>query len=193
MQMWSRPPIRNQLMHLLHHNILRLAWSYLLLSAPPTPPADLSLSTNIIITAPQIHIRTSSYPPIISVDERDQSYDAKRKHVMQIRSRLTICNQFMHLLHHNIVRQAWSYLLLSAPPNPPADLSSSVNIIITAPQIHIRTSSLQVRLVSSHGTLHTRDMSSKDYISNADIPDINIPTWFELHRLPYNDVIVTKL
>ena len=36
-------------------------------------------------------------------------------------------------------------------------------------------------------------MSSKDNTDNADIPDINIPTWFELHRLPYNDVIVTKL
>ena len=36
-------------------------------------------------------------------------------------------------------------------------------------------------------------MSSKDNTANADIPDIDIPTWFELHRLPYNDVIVTKL
>ena len=36
-------------------------------------------------------------------------------------------------------------------------------------------------------------MSSKDNTANADIPDIYIPTWFELHRLPYNDVIVTKL
>ena len=36
-------------------------------------------------------------------------------------------------------------------------------------------------------------MSSKDNKANADIPDIDIPTWFELHRLPYNDVIVTKL
>ena len=44
-----------------------------------------------------------------------------------------------------------------------------------------------------HGILHTQDMSSKDNKSNTDIPDINIPTWIELHRLPYNDVIVTKL
>ena len=30
--------------------------------------------------------------------------------------------------------------------------------------------------------------------SQANVPhDINIPTWFELHRLPYNDVIVNKL
>ena len=36
-------------------------------------------------------------------------------------------------------------------------------------------------------------MSSKKSTSNVDIPDINIPTWFELHRLPYNDAIVTKL
>ena len=36
-------------------------------------------------------------------------------------------------------------------------------------------------------------MSRKDNTANADIPDIDIPTWFELHRLPYNDVIVTKL
>ena len=36
-------------------------------------------------------------------------------------------------------------------------------------------------------------MSSKYNKANADIPDIVIPTWFELHRLPYNDVIVTKL
>ena len=36
-------------------------------------------------------------------------------------------------------------------------------------------------------------MSSKDNTANADIPDINIPTWFELHRLPYNDIIFTKL
>ena len=41
--------------------------------------------------------------------------------------------------------------------------------------------------------MHTRDMSSKDNTANADIPNIDIPTWFELHRLPYNDVIVTKL
>ena len=39
----------------------------------------------------------------------------------------------------------------------------------------------------------TRDMPSKDNTANADIPDIGIPTWFELNRLPYNDVIVTKL
>ena len=36
-------------------------------------------------------------------------------------------------------------------------------------------------------------MSSKDNTDNADIPDIDIPTWFELHRLPHNDGIVTKL
>ena len=36
-------------------------------------------------------------------------------------------------------------------------------------------------------------MSSKDNTANADIPNINIPTWFELHHLPYNDFIVTKL
>ena len=36
-------------------------------------------------------------------------------------------------------------------------------------------------------------MSSKDNTANADIPDIDIPIWFELHRLPYNDVVVTKL
>ena len=36
-------------------------------------------------------------------------------------------------------------------------------------------------------------MSSKDNTANADIPDIDIPTWFELHRLPYNNVIVTNL
>ena len=36
-------------------------------------------------------------------------------------------------------------------------------------------------------------MSSKYNTVNSDIPDIDIPTWFELHRLPYNDVIVTKL
>ena len=36
-------------------------------------------------------------------------------------------------------------------------------------------------------------MPSKENTANADIPDINIPTWFELHLLPYNDVIVTKL
>ena len=36
-------------------------------------------------------------------------------------------------------------------------------------------------------------MSSKDNTANANIPNINITTWFKLHRLPYNDVIVTKL
>ena len=36
-------------------------------------------------------------------------------------------------------------------------------------------------------------MSSKDNTSNANIPDIDIPKWFELHRLPYNNFIVTKL
>ena len=36
-------------------------------------------------------------------------------------------------------------------------------------------------------------MSSKKNTSNADIPDIDISTWSELHHLPYNDVIVTKL
>ena len=36
-------------------------------------------------------------------------------------------------------------------------------------------------------------MSSKDNTADADIPDIDIPTWFDLHRLPYNDFIVTKL
>ena len=36
-------------------------------------------------------------------------------------------------------------------------------------------------------------MSSKDNTVNADIPDIDIPKWLELHRLPYNDVIITKL
>ena len=36
-------------------------------------------------------------------------------------------------------------------------------------------------------------MSSKYNTVNADIPDIDIPTWFELHRLPYNNFIVTKL
>ena len=47
--------------------------------------------------------------------------------------------------------------------------------------------------MSRHGTLHTRDISIKDNTANADIPDTDIPIWFELHRLPYNDVIVTKL
>ena len=64
---------------------------------------------------------------------------------------------------------------------------------ITTPHIHIRTSSLQARLVSRHGTLHTRDMPSKYNTANADIPDINIHTWLELNRLPYNHFIVTKL
>ena len=36
-------------------------------------------------------------------------------------------------------------------------------------------------------------MSIKDNLANVDIPDIDIPTWFELHLLPYNDFIVTKL
>ena len=36
-------------------------------------------------------------------------------------------------------------------------------------------------------------MASKDNTANADIPDINIPTWFELHCLPYNDFIVAKI
>ena len=36
-------------------------------------------------------------------------------------------------------------------------------------------------------------MSSNDNTANVDIPDINIPTWFELHYLPYNNFIVTKL
>ena len=112
---------------------------------------------------------------------------------MQMRPRPPIRNQLMHLLHHNITSRALLYLLLSAPPTPPVDISSRTNIIITAPQIHILTSSLQVRSVSSHSILHTRDMSSKDNTVNSDIPDIDIPTWFQLHRLPYNDVIVTKL
>ena len=134
-----------------------------------------------------------SHLPILSVDERDQAYDAKSKPVMQILSRPPIRNKLMHLLHNNIASQSGSYLLISAPPTHPADLSSSTNIIITYPHIHIRTSSLQVRLVSRHGTMNTRDMSSKDNTANSDIPDIDIPTWFKLHRLPYNDVIVNKL
>ena len=36
-------------------------------------------------------------------------------------------------------------------------------------------------------------MSSKDNTANSDIPDIDIPTWFDLHRIPYNNVIVSKL
>ena len=36
-------------------------------------------------------------------------------------------------------------------------------------------------------------MSRKDNTANTDIPEINIPTWFDMHRLPYNYVIVTKL
>ena len=36
-------------------------------------------------------------------------------------------------------------------------------------------------------------MSSKDNTANSDIPDINIPTWFKQHRIPYNDVVVIKL
>ena len=134
-----------------------------------------------------------SSPPIISVDERDQYYDAKSNPVMQLRSWPPIRNQFMHQLHHNIVSRAWSYLLLSAPPPPPAYLSLTTNIIIAAPQIHIRTSSLQVRFVLRNGTLHTQDISSKDNTANADTPDIDIPIWFDLHCLPYNYVIVTKL
>ena len=112
---------------------------------------------------------------------------------MQMRPWTPILNQLMRLLHHNIVIRFWSYLLIYAPPTPPSDLSLSTNIIITAPQIHIRTYSLQVWLLSSQVTLHTRDMSSKYDTANANIPDIEIPTWFELYRLPYNDVIVTKL
>ena len=92
-------------------------------------------------------------------------------------------------LHHKLDHTFFS---LTHQP-PPVDLSLSTNIIITDPHIHIRTSSLQVRLVSRHGTLHTRDMSIKDNIANSDIPNIDIPTWFDLNRLPYNDVIVTKL
>ena len=47
--------------------------------------------------------------------------------------------------------------------------------------------------MSRHGTLHTQDIPSKDNTDNADIANIDIPTWFDLHRLPYNDIIVTKL
>ena len=36
-------------------------------------------------------------------------------------------------------------------------------------------------------------MASKDNTPNADIPDIDIPTWFELNRLQYNNDIVNKL
>ena len=36
-------------------------------------------------------------------------------------------------------------------------------------------------------------MPSKDNTANVNIPDINIPTWLDLNRLPYNDVIDTKL
>ena len=36
-------------------------------------------------------------------------------------------------------------------------------------------------------------MSSKDNKANSNIPNIDIPTWFDLNRLPYNDVIVIKL
>ena len=130
---------------------------------------------------------TSAINPVFKIESlwcKEQACDAKSKPVMQMRSRLLIHNQLMHLLHHNIASRAWSYLLLSAPPTPPVDLSSSTNIIITALQIHIRTSSLQVWLVSMHGILHTRDMSSKDNTANSEIPDIYIPIWFELHRLP---------
>ena len=97
------------------------------------------------------------------------------KPVMQIWPRPPIRNQLMHLLHHNIASRAWSYLLISAPPTPPDKLSSITNIIITAPHIHFRPSFLQVRLVSRHGTLHTRDMSSKYNTANANIPDIRHP------------------
>ena len=54
--------------------------------------------------------------------------------------------------------------------------AESTNIIITAPHIHIPTSSLQVRLVSRHGTMHTLYMSIKDNTFNSD-----------------NDVIVNKV
>ena len=96
---------------------------------------------------------------------------------MQMWPRPPIRNQLMHLLHHNIASRVWSYLLISAPPTPPAGLSSSTNIIINSPQIHIRTSYLQVWLVSRYITLHTRDMLSNDNTANANIPDIDIPTW----------------
>ena len=43
-----------------------------------------------------------SSPPILFVDARDQSCDAKSKHVMQMQPRPPIRNQLMHLLHHNI-------------------------------------------------------------------------------------------
>ena len=36
-------------------------------------------------------------------------------------------------------------------------------------------------------------MSIKDNIATSDSPYIDIPTWFELHCLPYNDLIFTKL
>ena len=36
-------------------------------------------------------------------------------------------------------------------------------------------------------------MSSKDNTANVDILNIDIPTWFKLHCLPYKDLIVTKL
>ena len=75
------------------------------------------------------------------------------------------------------------------PTNPPpADLSSSTNIIITAPQIHIRTSSLLVRLVSRHGTMHTRDIASKDNTANSYTPDIIV--WEAVQLEPCRDVDV---
>ena len=36
-------------------------------------------------------------------------------------------------------------------------------------------------------------MSSKYNTANVDIPEMDIPRCFELHHLPYNDAIVTKL
>ena len=36
-------------------------------------------------------------------------------------------------------------------------------------------------------------MPRKYNTANVDIPDIDIPKWFELHCLPHNYVIVTKL
>ena len=47
--------------------------------------------------------------------------------------------------------------------------------------------------MSRHSTLHKLYISSKYNTANDDIPDIDIPTWFDMHRLPYNYVIVTKL
>ena len=48
-----------------------------------------------------------SYPPILSVDERDHSCDANIKHVMQMRLQPPISTQLMHLMHHNITSRAW--------------------------------------------------------------------------------------